>query len=876
MAINPRGYPFIREPIEDAGTPIPFVDLTEENLPVTYDGARITALEDGGVEVDLDYQGDEYVQQGQKKPGEAEFDDNVAEFLPESELDAIAIEVIDGVDADLRSRAQWLERFRKGMELLGTVEPSADLGVLRHAKEVNHPIIAKALVQYQARAISEAFPPEGPVKSVVLGKKDAEKEEQAERVSGYMNYQLLHDDPTYYMEADQGYFLLGLEGSVFKKTYRDSLTGKNVVRLVMARDFIVPYSATSLQTAQRYTHLLPYSQNDVKKLQENGFYRQCELTLPTGEEDSGHDQAVRAQDALEGKEPSDDLDKDKEHRIYEQYLDLDLAGFEDANDWGEFTGIKRPYIAHVDRDSMKVLAIYRNWREEDQYKCKRVRFTHYKYLPGPGFYGLGLVHMIGGLGAAATGILRLLLVTSAFAGAGGGFKTKDVKVPGAVTLEPGVFKDTEHTYEELEKGFYQPDFKQPPEALFKVLGLLVEEGSSFASVSEAMTGDAPSTGPVGTMVQLVEQGSKVYSGIHKRSHMAAAEEFRQLAALNGEYLPSQADGQGYPYEVAGESRVVYAEDFDARVDVLPVSDPNTFSAIQRIAVAQTLYQLAKESPDLVSKREAVKRMLAAMRVPDMEEVLIDKLTIERADPVSENAMLMLRRPVRAYPDQDHMAHMAVLAAVLKDKNVLDEIKASAQAHYAEHQALHWMTQASQAMGLSRMLPLDVGAEPGEAMAMPMKPEVERAISQRAATVINKLMPPPEDPEAAKVKGELALKKEKQDGELKLRAEREAAEMRLTMAKAKHAMALERELGFAKLAMQREMNILGLQQQGKADDAKREQDSLNSDKDRVVQERQSSEKELDAAIKALAQGLDAVAGMAEKALAQGGPGGQQLS
>ena len=871
MAANPQDYPFIRTPMMDSGIePMPMVDIADKRMPVIFDGTSITEMDNGDIEVDFDYQGSEYGVVGPKDPSEAQFRDNLAEFIREGELGAIAMEVIDGVDADLQSRSQWLERFRKGMELIGAVEPSANLGVLRHAQEVNHPIIAKALVQYQARAIAEAFPPEGPVKGITVGKRTPEREQQAERVGGYMNYQLLHEDRTYYTEADQGYFLLGLEGSIFKKAYHDELTNKNVSRLVMARDFIVPYSATSLETAPRYTHLLPYSQNDVLKLQHSGFYRKCELSLPTGEEDPGHDQAVRAQDDLEGKSPSDALEQDKEHRIYEQHLNLDLPGFEDTDESGEKTGVKLPYLVHVERDSMKVLAIYRNWRENDELKQKRIRFTHFKYLPGPGFYGLGLVHMIGGLGAAATGILRLLLVTSAFAGAGGGFKTKEAKVSSSLELTPGVFQDTEHTHDELSKLFYQPDFKQPPEALFKVLGMLVEEGSGFASSTEAMTGEGPLTGPVGTMVQAVEQGSKVYSGIHKRSHMAAAEEFRQLAELNGEYLPAI---EGYPYEVAGGSRMIYAEDFGPEVDVLPVSDPNIFSSVLRIAVAQSLLQLSKEFPQYVSQKEAVSRMVNALRVPDPDDVLIDRTNIERADPVSENAMLMVGKPVRAYPDQDHQAHMAVLAPILKAQDVAPEAQAAAKAHYAEHQAYHWLTQAAHAMGLP-MLQVNLQAEAGEPSAPQFQPEVERALSQRAAMAINKLMPPQEDPAMAEVKGKLALLDTKVKGELKIKAWREQAEMRLAEAKATHAIALQRQVEFAKLAGQREQNILGLQQQGKADDARREQEALGADKDRVAEEKQSAATELEAAIKSLTEGLESVAAMAEKALnVTGGASGQ---
>lgn len=857
-------YPFVRTPDDGGVASDVTVDLSEPGMPTMVDGALITDLADGSVEVNFDGQ-----EGGMLDPALAEHDSNLAEFIDESALGTIGQEVCEAVEADLQSRREWLQRFRKGMELLGVIEPSANLGVLRHAKEISHPMIAKALVQYQARAITEFFPPEGPVKTIVLGEKSPEAEAQADRVGGYMNYQLTVEDRAYFDEADQGFFLLGLEGSIFKKVYRDALAQKNLSRLVMARDFIVPYTATSLATALRYTHILPYSQNDVVKLQHNGFYLDTPLDVPTGSVAQGQEPAVDAQDKLEGKENSDLIEDDRPHLVYEQHCDWDLKGFEHKDEvTGEATGIKLPYIIHVDRDTQKVLAIYRNWREDDPLKLKRIRFAHYKYLPGPGFYGLGLVHVIGGLGAAATGILRLLMVTAAFAGSGGGFKTKDMKMSGGVELEPGVFKDTEHTHDQLSHGFYQPDFKAPPEALFRVLGLVVEGGDGFASSTEAMTGEAPSTGPVGTMVALIEQGSKVFSGIHKRTHMAAGDEFRMLAELNGEYLPEG----GYPYEVPGETREIFPHDFDKRVDVSPVSDPNIFSSVQRIALGQSILQLAKEFPGDVSSTVAVSRMLAALRVPDVEELLINK-KVPRADAVSENALLMIGKPIRAYPDQDHQAHMAVVAAVMQDKQLPDPVKAAAAAHYAEHQALYWMAQASQAMQVPP-LPLDLGARPGQPVAAQMDPQVENQLSQRAAQIINKLKPPPTDPAAAKVDGELALRGKRDAGELKLRQTAESAKLKiesqrvmlrakLEQAQARMKTALEREVAFGKLALERDLAAARHEQEGRIGEAKAQREGLEATRKQVSQGVDKAQVELEDAIKQLAEGMDAVVTMVEK-------------
>lgn len=666
---------------------------------------------------------------------------NLAEFIDQTELARIGEEICEGVDADLKSRDQWYTRLAKGLEALGVAIPSdADMGVLKVAKAIHHPLLAEALVQFQARAYAELFPPAGPAKGTALGERTKEIEEQAQRVEDFLNYQLTLQDRPYYEESDQLLFMLGLEGSQFRKVYRDPLFRRNVARWVRAEHFVVPYSATSLETASRYTHILKETKNDVLKRMKADYYRAESLEPPT---DAGADRTTLqvAKDEAEGKDPQI-RDEDAEYTTYECHIDLDIKGFEDEDYEGKPSGIALPYVALVDKETMKVRSVFRNWKEGDTDKQKVIWFAHYKYLPGTGFYGFGLLHTIGGLSNAATALLRLIAASAGFAGMQGGAKTKSGRgLPSNFTLEFGEYKEVDLTSEELSKAFWTPQFKEPGEALFRVLGLIQELAQRFASTTEAMVGDAKNTGPVGTTLALIEQGSKVATGIHKRCHIALGYELRLLSDLNGEHTPEE----GYPYDVAGASKQVLKADFSAKVDVSPVSDPNIFSSTQRIAMAQAELQLADSAPDLYNRREAHLRMLRALRVEDPESLLPDRAKLHRCDPVTENALAMTGHPLKVYQDQEHDAHIAVH---LGDLQIMVAQGSPSAAmfqqvilpHIAEHEAMSLRIKMMTAMGMN-LPPVNLGAQPGdeEEVVQELPPQVENQIAVKAASVMKGLL-----------------------------------------------------------------------------------------------------------------------------------------
>jgi hypothetical protein len=707
------------------------VDLGLTPTPVEHDGAQILELPGGSIEVD--FGGPESV-----VPAGAgalyEHAQNLAEGIAESESNRIAQEVCDAVTADLESRKEWKQRIADGLEILGIREPTTDLGVFAIAKKINHPVVAEAAVQFQARAIAELIPSAGPAKGVVMGERTKQLEEQAMRVEGYQNWQLMVDDKGFFPDFDQMLFMLGLEGSEFRKAFRDPIEERNKTRWVRAEDFVVPYSATSLETAPRYTEIIHESQNDVRKKQAVGFYRDVELGAPATADAEAGDELRQTNEALDGNTGSGQRPEDAEHTIYECHIDLVVVGDEDCNEDGEPTGIARPYIATVDKDTQTLLALRRNWRETDLRKLRRQWYTHYKYLPGTGFYGFGLLHLIGGLGNAATGVLRAILVTGALAGAGGGFKTKDAKIPGSVMIEPGVYKDIDHTYDELQKAFWQPDFKEPPQALFNVLGHLVDATQRFATTNEALVGDAPNTGPVGTTVALIEQGSKVFSAVHKRCHYALGIELQILAELNGEHIPEE----GYPYTVPGESRQIFRTDFDDRVDVVPVSDPNIYSTTQRVAIAQARLDLANQAPDLFDRRAAFKNMLVALRDPDVEGAMVDHTKINRCDPVTENALALVGIPIRVFVDQEDEAHLQVHGAWMQQAQAkgaaTPQALAVMQAHMAEHYASHWRKTMAAMIGMP-LGEMNLQAKPGEPVVPQLPPQLENEIAKRAAQAL---------------------------------------------------------------------------------------------------------------------------------------------
>jgi chaperonin GroES len=677
--------------------------------PLRQDGIQYTDLPDGGLE--LNYEPD-----AQAQPMDGDFAANLAETLPANVLNAIADQVIEWVEADTEARAEWKTRFEDGLKIVGLVKEGTDDGPFPGAATVVHPLIMEAAIQFQARAIKELFPPAGPVKGVVLGQKTEEKQAQSQRVEDFMNYQMTTEDRSYFWDVDKMLLWLPLVGSIFKKSYYDPNIGLRS-KFILPQKVLVPYTATSLEDTPRITHVDEISQAELSKRQRSGLYLDKELPEPQ----------EPFQDSDDGLDKVDDrtpslAEGDAQHTIYECHCEYEIPGVSQD-------GEPLPLIITVERDSRATVSVYRNWKETDERTRRRLWFTHYPFFTGLGFYGFGYVHILGSLNEAATGAVRALLDSAAFSTMQGGFKSKDARLAGKdIVLQPGVYHDTELTAEELEKAFYTPPFKEPSPALVQMLQMLVEAGQRFASTTDVLTGDASNMGPVGTTVALIEQSSQPFSAIHKRLHVAAGEEFRLRAELNSENLPPY-----YPYEVEGESRYIMQADFDERVDVAPVSDPNIFSSTQRIAIAQGVLELANSAPQMYDTYQAHKRMLEAMRVPDIDTLLPDPNDIPHSDPVSEGSYMFVGKPVRAHIDEDHAAHLMIHQAQMQTvmaSPLAETVQAALMAHIAEHVALAYTIQMSQALGVPLPEP-DLRSKKREEM----DPELANEIAMRAAMAI---------------------------------------------------------------------------------------------------------------------------------------------
>ncbi len=711
-------------------------DISIENVLALY--------QEGGQDLLTEHEAEVLATMFPEKGNKDDHNANLAAHISSGDLRNIAQEVIQWVDEDERSREDWKNREVIGIRLLGVSENTEGGATFKGASRVVHPLLMEACTQFQARAIAELWPSGGPVKTVVMGTPTEEKIEQARRVEGYMNYQYMNLMPGAFDEEDKLLFRLALSGSCFKKLYWDAQAGQLVSKFIEPDDFVVPYSASCLQTAVRYTHVIRYSPNEVKRLQLMGYYRDIQLADPN-EKNDYYRKVIDEIDVTDGKTESH-YQEDQRHTLYETHAEIDLKGFEDMKD-GKPTGLALPYIITVDRDTQEVLSIRRNWKEGDTHKRKRVYFVHKKYLPGLGFYGFGLYHAIGGLSRTSTGALRALLDAAAFANMQGGYKSKmGRKVNGGdVPLYPGEWRDTEASPDELRNSFFPVPYKEPSDTLFRLLGYLDDIGRRFASTTENMVGEANNNGPVGTTLALIEQGSKVFSAIHLRLHQANAQEFKLLSDLNGEYLPEQ-----YPYDIEGDSRFILKADFDSRVDVIPVSDPNIISGTQRITQAQSALELARQFPQYFDLREALRRMLEAMRVQAIDELMPEEDDIEPMDPVTENAYLTRGQPVKAFPEQDHKAHIIVLDAWFDrlDEKTKNAMEAPYMAHRAEHVALAYLVD------MQRMTGFDFSQVPAELQQQ----------ATMAAAVVSQQMTTAADPTQAKI--------DRQDQETQARIQRD--------------------------------------------------------------------------------------------------------
>lgn len=672
-----------------------------------------------------------------------EHDANLAEHMAEGDLASIAQKVIQWVEWDEESRADWFEQEKKGIRALGVTKEVDGGAPFKGASTVVHPMLSEAIVQFQARALEQVWPAGGPVKTAVLGATNDERTKQAMRVEQFMNYQYTQQIPGAFEQTDKMLVRLPLSGSCFIKVYFDPIDG--ICReFVEPADFIVPYRANDLRTAPRYTERILTSQNDVKKRQVAGQYRNIELIQPT--EDAGVTHRHVVIDEIKESEGRDDVlrnSDDQRRTLLECYCELDLKGFEDAGPDGKLTGIALQYIVTVDRDSQKVLSIYRNWKPTDPRRRRIVYHTHYRFMPGLGFYGYGLYHWIGGLSRAATGALRALLDSAQFANMQGGFRAKDAAMPnGQIEIAPGEWKEVDCDSDDLRKAFVPLQYKEPSATLFNLLGALQDLGRRFAGTTEALVGEGNQNTPVGTMLARIEQGSRVQTGIQKRLHEAQGEEFIHVAWLDSIYLPQQ-----YPYAVQGADRMVFKADFDDRIDIIPVSDPNTVSAMQRYFMAEAVIGLADKAPGLYDPYEIHKRALEALRIENIDALLPPKnKPPKRYDPVSENAMAAVGRPIRALLDQAHDAHIAVhqqaMNALPKNHPAVPVL----MAHIQEHLAMQYLQQMSQATGIAFQMPGDDYPE--------LPPDVEARVAMAAAQAAQQMAPPPQpDPKLVEAQAE---------------------------------------------------------------------------------------------------------------------------
>ena len=613
--------------------------VTEEQkeAEVTPDGAEVIMDEEGGAEINFD--------PSMERPVQGDHFANLADLLPDDILGPIGYNLNENYMQYKTSRKEWEDTYIKGLDLLGFkyVNPTQPF---QGASGATHPVLAEAVTQFQAQAYKELLPAMGPVRTQVLGRPTRQKEEQSNRVKNFMNYQLMDVMKEYEPEFDQMLFYLPLAGSAFKKVYYDELLGRAVSKFVQADDLIVPYTATSLADAEAVIHVIKMSENDLRKKQVSGFYRDIELK-------PGYDQETEVEKkerSLEGVKKTRDEDI---FTLLECHVNLDIEGFEDIGQDGEPTGIKLPYIVTIEEGSREVLSIKRNFKAEDPLKQKIQYFVHFRFLPGMGFYGFGLIHMIGGLSRTATTALRQLLDAGTLSNLPAGFKQRGIRVRDeAQAIQPGEFRDVDAPGGNIKDAFMTLPFKEPSQTLLSLMGIVVQAGQRFAAIADMQVGDGNQQAAVGTTIALLERGSRVMSAIHKRLFVALKQEFNLLAGIFKTYLPPE-----YPYDVVGAQRNVKVTDFDDKVDIIPVADPNIFSQSQRISMAQTELQLAMANPQLHNLYEAFYSMYSAIGVKEIDKILPPPPQPTPLDPAVENIMALSSKPFQAFKGQNHQAHI---------------------------------------------------------------------------------------------------------------------------------------------------------------------------------------------------------------------------
>ena len=624
-------------------------------------------------EVDIEVETGEEEQVPEERP--EDFFRNLAEDMDERTLGRMSSQLIQDYKKDKISRADWEQAYTQGLDLLGfkyvnNTRPFAG------ASGVTHPLLSEAVTQFQAQAYKELLPSDGPVRTQIVGAQNKEVEDQATRVKDFMNYMLMEEMEEYTPDTDQLLFYLPLAGSAFKKIYYDEIKQRAVAKFVPAEDLIVPYYATDLKDCERITHVVKMSENDVLKQQKAGFYRDVELLPKKAEKSPVQDKL----NELEGVKPAGE--KEYQYNILEMHIDLNLNEFEKDNPEKE---VKLPYIVSIDEGSGEVLSIYRNYNEDDDTNARKEYFVHYKFLPGLGFYGFGLIHMIGGLSRSATQALRQLLDAGTLANLPAGFKSRGIRIrDDDQPFQPGEFRDVDAPGGNIKDQFQILPFKEPSATLFQLLGFVVQAGQRFASIADMQLGEDAQNRAVGTTIALLERGSRVMSAIHKRCYYAMRQEFRLLATVFADYLPPV-----YPYAVTNADRFVKLADFDDRVDVIPVADPNIMSMAQRVTLANENLKIAMSNPQMHNLREAYRRVYEALGTKHIDALLKPEPQPMPQDPATENAKALQMQLLKAFPDQDHQAHIAAHRAFMGSRMVQINpmVYALLQGHISDHIAL---------------------------------------------------------------------------------------------------------------------------------------------------------------------------------------------
>ena len=710
-----------------------------------------------------------------------EHDGNLAEFIEDAELQALASEIVDDFVADRQSRKEWARSYVKGLDLLGMkieerTQPWAG------AAGVFHPVLTEAVVRFQAQAMGEIFPAAGTVRTKVVGKRDPEKTEQATRVENEMNYLLTEEMSEYRDETEQMLFRLPLAGSAFKKVYYDPINERPAAMFVPAEDFVVSYGAADLATAPRYTHVMKKTPNEIIELQVNGFYLDVELPDP----EPDYSDIQEKYDEIDGETAV--LEDDDRHTILEVHADLNLPEpFDDPD------GIARPYVVTVDKSSLTILSIRRNWYEKDIKKRKRAHFVHYRYLPGLGFYGTGLIHLIGGLAKSATSILRQLIDAGTLSNLPAGLKARGLRIKGDDSpLMPGEFRDVDVPGGAIRDSIAFLPYKEPSSVLYQLLGNIVEEGRRIGSVADVQVGNLNPQAPVGTTLALMERSMKVMSGVQARLHAALKKELRILGKVIKDYM-----GPEYSYELEGDFN--RQEDFDDRVDIIPVSDPNAATMSQRVVQYQAAMQLAQQAPNLYNMGQLHRQMLEVLGIKDADQIVKLPEDVAPSDPVTENMAILKQEPVKAFKYQDHEAHIQVHLAAAQDPKLQEivgqspfagAIQAALSAHITEHVAFQYRKEIEKNLGVSM---------PNEDKPLPEDVEIEisRLAAQAADKLLNKnqaeaaqeqAMQQQQDPLTQIQQREIALK----EAEFQHKQQLDIAKLQADMDKSKANVAVQEE------------------------------------------------------------------------------------